>query len=141
MVKLAETFKNRLASALEPRGIAAAARGADLSRKTVDRWLRGENVPDLNQVDDVAGALGRPAIDLLFPGELPKPVVMKPNPEQAIEAIREALAGGLTGVRRELFEEISALDEAEAAAALDGLRMKREALKGREKAKPHKGRG
>lgn len=67
MSKLAEFFRVQLGRALEPHGaVASAATKSGLSRQTVDHWIAGRRVPDLDQVQAIADALEKPPQELLF---------------------------------------------------------------------------
>lgn len=75
---------------LERHGARAeVAKKMAISKTTLARWLDGENPPDLEQVEELADALGRPAIDLLFPGEMP--VAPVPTPDEALAVLRSAI--------------------------------------------------
>lgn len=74
MGKLAELFRQNLASALGGAwgSKTAFVEKARLARPTLDRWLKGERVPDLDQLELVANVLGvEPSALLLDPEDQP----------------------------------------------------------------------
>lgn len=147
--KLAKTLSKRLSDGLAPRGSRAdLIRKSGISGQTIDRWLTGENTPDLDQLEAAAAALGRDPIDLLFPGELPKPIVMPPSKDQAIDAAIQILESArthpdrLSNVKRELLAVIrDELDDSEAGATLDSIRLKLAARRARQDSEAVKKRG
>lgn len=45
----------------------------------------------IEQVEEIARALGVPIINLLFPGEVPEPVKLNPTPLEALKIVEQAL--------------------------------------------------
>lgn len=90
MGKIAEAFRKRFGDRLAARGAKAEfVQKSGIPRSTFDRWLVGPTSPDLDQLEEIAAAFEMSPIDLVFPGELPKPVVTPPSRDQVIdEAIR-----------------------------------------------------
>jgi hypothetical protein len=65
-----------------------------ISRASIYGWMDGSNVPNLEQVQRVAGAVGRKSSDMLkgeIPPASPLPAPRDPNPEEMAEAILSAL--------------------------------------------------
>lgn len=68
MSKSFELLQKRLLTEAKSHGrIANIARETGVSRVTLDRWIAGESIPSLENLDRVAAALGENPWDLLKP--------------------------------------------------------------------------
>lgn len=66
MRKLADTFRNKLNSLLEPHGaIGEFSRKTGFSRTAIETWRDGETTPTLKYLDQIAEKLGKDPVDLL----------------------------------------------------------------------------
>lgn len=88
-------FRETLRRETQTHGRAAEiCRLAKVNRSTFDYWVKGITVPQLDQVDRIATALGRPAWELIKPPSMD-------HTEQLIEKIR-----ALSENDRKLVEEL-----------------------------------
>lgn len=91
--KSREAFRKALERAVEPHGaVSRLARESGLSRATIDKWLRDESTPTLDNLDAVAGALGVIPWELIKPERAGAEASQPPERLDGAEALRSLLA-------------------------------------------------
>jgi len=111
MSKLSELFRARLKSAFESRGARADfVRKTGIAQNTVYLWTTGERIPDLDQVELAAEALGTTPASILFT-DRPASTVKDPT-------------------LRELITRIASMEEDELSALLDHVRIVSDVMSG-----------
>lgn len=91
MSKLTKLFVENILTRIDYHGgVADLARKTGLARATIDKWLRDEQSPNLENVEIIAKALGVGAWELLKPEES-EPTQTKPSIKTALKIVNEAL--------------------------------------------------
>lgn len=60
-----------------------------MSTQQLNNIINGRSNPTFEMVDRLAEVLEVAPIDLLFPGELPKPITLKPTPADVVSFMKE----------------------------------------------------
>lgn len=99
MSKMSQAFKSAIESAFSERGARAEfLRRSGISQNTVHLWQKGERVPDLDQAEVAAKALGRPPQEILFPEDQELPTAW-----------------------REIIRRVGSVDESQVNAVVAGI--------------------
>lgn len=108
MSKSSETFINFLKGALLGHGaVSEFCRKSGFARPTVDRWLKGENSPTLENLERIAAILDKPVPEMLSPSY----AFGKSDP-----------------ILRELFSRLLAMEQDQLEALLTHVRIQSKVL-------------